>query len=190
MDKDKLTLNDSSYRLGVSSFRRNSALKLSVTDWLADLPGNVNLSDLVEVQFKNTRKGYFNNPDGLALEKGMVVAVEASPGHDIGEVTLTGELVQKQMIKNHIDTSRYEIRKVYRLATENDLKRAEEAHSKEQDTMIKARQLAKDLGVADEDRGCGVSGGRFEGDILLHCRRARRFPSVDQGFCGDIPCPY
>jgi len=147
MDKDKLTLNDSSYRLGVSSFRRNSALKLSVTDWLADLPGNVNPSDLVEVQFKNTRKGYFNNPDGLALEKGMVVAVEASPGHDIGEVTLTGDLVPKQMIKNHIDTSRYEIRKVYRLATENDLKRAEEAHSKEQDTMIKARQLAKDLGL-------------------------------------------
>lgn len=147
MEKDKLTLNNGGCQLGVSSFRRNSALKLSVTDWLADLPGNMNVSDLVEVQFKNTRKGYYRNVDGLPLEKGSVVAVEANPGHDVGEVTLTGELVAAQMKKNRIDLSRYEIRKVYRSASENDLKRAEEAHSKEQETMIQARQLAKGLGL-------------------------------------------
>ena len=148
MSKDnKLTLNDSGYQLGMSAFRRNSALKLSVTDWLADLPGNISPSDLVEVQFKNTRKGYFHNTEGLPLEKGVIVAVEASPGHDIGEVTLTGELVAKQIEKNHIDLNRYEIRKVYRLASENDLAKAAEAHAKEQDTMIQARQLAKDLGL-------------------------------------------
>ena len=148
MSKDnKLTLNDSGYQLGMSAFRRNSALKLSVTDWLADLPGNISPSDLVEVQFKNTRKGYFHNTEGLPLEKGVIVAVESSPGHDIGEVTLTGELVAKQIEKNHIDLNRYEIRKVYRLASENDLAKAAEAHAKEQDTMIQARQLAKDLGL-------------------------------------------
>lgn len=147
MEKDRLTLNDGSCQLGVPSFRRNSALKLSVTDWLADLPGNMNASDLVEVQFKNTRKGYYRNADGLPLEKGSVVAVEANPGHDVGEVTLTGELVASQMKKNRIDLSRYEIRKVYRLATENDSRRAEEAHAKEQATMIQARQLAKGLGL-------------------------------------------
>ncbi len=147
MEKDRLTLNDGSCQLGVPSFRRNSALKLSVTDWLADLPGNMNASDLVEVQFKNTRKGYYRNTDGLPLEKGSVVAVEANPGHDVGEVTLTGELVASQMKKNRIDLSRYEIRKVYRLATENDSRRAEEAHAKEQATMIQARQLAKGLGL-------------------------------------------
>jgi len=107
----------------------------------------MNVSDLVEVQFKNTRKGYYRNVDGLPLEKGSVVAVEANPGHDVGEVTLTGELVAAQMKKNRIDLSRYEIRKVYRSASENDLKRAEEAHSKEQETMIQARQLAKGLGL-------------------------------------------
>ncbi len=148
MSKDnKFTLNDSGYQLGMSAFRRNSALKLSVTDWLADLPGNISPSDLVEVQFKNTRKGYFHNTEGLPLEKGVIVAVEASPGHDIGEVTLTGELVAKQIEKNHIDLNRYEIRKVYRLASENDLAKAAEAHAKEQNTMIQARQLAKDLGL-------------------------------------------
>lgn len=147
MDKDKLTLGNGSCRLGVPSFRRNSSLKLSVTDWQADLPGNTKSSDLVEVQFKNTRKGYYRNTEGLPLEKGSVVAVEASPGHDVGEVTLTGGLVAMQMKKNRIDPERYEIRSVYRLASENDIRRAEEAHSKEQDTMIRARQLAKGLGL-------------------------------------------
>ncbi len=120
---------------------------LPVTDWLCDLPESIADTDLVEVQFKNTRKAYFHNTGGLPLEKGTKVAVEANPGHDVGEVTLTGTLVRKQMAKYKIDLERYEIRTIYRIATEQDLQRAAEAHKKEQDTMIKARALAKSLGL-------------------------------------------
>lgn len=124
---------------------RTTALKLSVFDWLNDLPETLSESDLVEVQFKNTRKGYYLNADHLPLVKGDIVAVEASPGHDIGEVTLTGRLVVLQILKNRIDLSRYEVRKIYRIAREADIEHANEAHAKEQDTMIRARKIAKDL---------------------------------------------
>lgn len=120
---------------------------LPVTDWLCDLPESVAETDLVEVQFKNTRKGYYHNSNHLPLEKGKMVVVGANPGTDLGEVVLTGRLVKLQMQKNHIDTTRYEIRDVLRFATEEDLARAEQAHAKEQETMIKARQLAKSLGL-------------------------------------------
>ena len=145
--KDEYTLNNPDDRFDVKACRRNSAHMLPVTDWLADLPENAQETDLVEVQFKNTRKGYYHNTEHLPLEKGSVVVVEANPGHDIGEVVLTGRLVHLQMKKNRIDAARYEIRNVLRIATEADLKRAEEAHAKEQNTMIRARQLAKMLGL-------------------------------------------
>lgn len=141
------TLNNESCQFSSKACRRNSAHMLPVTDWLCDLPDSIEENDLVEIQFKNTRKGYYHNSEHLPLEKGSVVAVEANPGHDIGEVTLTGRLVKLQMQKNHIDTTRYEIRSIYRFATEQDLRRADEAHAKEQDTMIRARQLAKSLGL-------------------------------------------
>lgn len=144
---NRFTLNNDSCQFTAKACRRNSAHMLPVTDWLCDIPEDMNESDLVEVQFKNTRKGYYHNGEHLPLEKGVKVAVEANPGHDIGEVTLTGRLVKLQMQKNHIDTSRYEIRNIYRIATEQDLLRAEEAHQKEQDTMIRSRQLAKSLGL-------------------------------------------
>ena len=120
---------------------------LPVVDWLSDVPKTGTEGDLVEVQFKNTRKGYYHNAANLPLEKGVKVVVEANPGMDLGEVTLTGELVALQMKKNRINTERYEIRNVVRLATDEDLARADEAHQKEQETMIKARQLAKSLGL-------------------------------------------
>ena len=120
---------------------------LPVVDWLSDVPKTGTEGDLVEVQFKNTRKGYYHNAVNLPLEKGVKVVVEANPGMDLGEVTLTGELVELQMKKNRINTERYEIRNVVRLATDEDLARADEAHQKEQETMIKARQLAKSLGL-------------------------------------------
>ena len=116
-------------------------------DWLSDIPATGSETDLVEVQFKNTRKGYYHNSAHLALEKGMTVVVEANPGTDLGEITLVGELVPLQMRKYHINTERYEIRNVLRLATTSDLDTAEIAHAKEQETMIKARQLAKSLGL-------------------------------------------
>ena len=144
---NKYTLNEIGCHYSAKSCCRNSAHMLPVTDWLADLPENAQETDLVEVQFKNTRKGYFHNVDKLPLEKGSVIIVEANPGYDMGEVVLTGRLVHLQIKKNRIDTSRYEIRNVVRFATEEDKQRAAEAHAKEQATMIKARQLAKSLGL-------------------------------------------
>ena len=144
---DNFTLNNESCQFSEKACRRNSSHMLPVVDWLSDLPENVKETDLVEVQFKNTRKGYYRNADHLPLEKGTKVAVEGNPGHDIGEVTLTGRLVLNQMKKYRIDLERYEIRAIYRLATEQDLQRAEEAHAKEHATMIEARKLAKSLGL-------------------------------------------
>ena len=144
---EEYTLQNGGCRFNAKGCCRNSAHMLPVTDWLCDLPETVAESDLVEVQFKNTRKGYFHNNAGLPLEKGVKVAVEANPGHDVGEVTLTGPLVAAQMKKYKIDAERYEIRAIYRIATEQDLRRAEEAHAKEQETMIRSRALAKSLGL-------------------------------------------
>lgn len=125
----------------------NSKHMLPVVDWLSDLPETQKATDLVEVQFKNTRKGFYRNTNNLPLEKGSVVVVGGNPGYDIGEVTLTGQLVLLQVKKNHIDFERYEVRDIYRFATQEDLDRAAIAHAKEHETMIKARQLAKSLGL-------------------------------------------
>ncbi|MBW9198738.1 hypothetical protein EVD32_02245 [Bacteroidales bacterium SW299] len=120
--------------------------KLNTYDWLADIPGNAEEQDMVEVQFKNTRKGYFKNSNGLHLEKGDVVAVEASPGHDIGTVTLTGRLVKLQMRKANIKPDA-EIRRIYRKAKPVDMEKYEEAKSREHDTMIRSRKIAENLGL-------------------------------------------
>lgn len=144
---DKFTLGNDASSLSARGSRRNSAHMLPVTDWLCDIADATKLSDLVEVQFKNTRKGYFHNAEHLPLEKGSLVIVEASPGYDLGEVVLTGELVKLQMKKYHINPERYEVRNIVRFATEQDKERARDAHAKEQATMIKARQLAKSLGL-------------------------------------------
>lgn len=140
-----MTLNDGSCRMNKKGWNRNSALKLSTFDWLCDLPETVKATDFVEVQFKNTRKGYYINEDHLDLKKGDMVAVEAQPGHDIGEVTLVGKLVILQMRKNRIDLQRLEPKKIYRKAKDTDMEKYYEAKSKEQETMIKARQLAESL---------------------------------------------
>lgn len=124
---------------------RTSDKKLSVYDWFADLPETVKATDLIEVQFKNTRKGYYQNTNQLDLQKGDLVAVGASPGHDVGEITLTGKLVLLQMRKNGLDLNKYEIREVYRKAREADIEKYNEAKAKEQSTMIKARQIAEGL---------------------------------------------
>ena len=117
---------------------------LNTYDYLADMPGNDEWTDLVEVQFKNTRKGYFHNENHLPLVIGDMVAVEASPGHDIGVVTLTGQVVPLQMKKANLKPGT-EIRRIYRKARPVDLEKYEEAKAREQDTMIRSRQIAKDL---------------------------------------------
>lgn len=120
--------------------------QLNTYDWLADVPGNTLSTDLVEVQFKNTRKGYYHNVNRLELHKGDIVAVEANPGHDIGVVTLTGQLVKLQVKKANIK-SPDEIRRIYRIAKPVDMEKYQEAKNREHATMIKSRQIAKDLGL-------------------------------------------
>ena len=120
--------------------------QLNTYDWLADVPGNAESTDLVEVQFKHTRKGYYHNVNNLPLKKGDIVAVEASPGHDIGVVTLTGRLAKMQMKKANI-RSADDIKRIYRLARTIDMDKYREAKAREHETMIESRQIAKDLGL-------------------------------------------
>lgn len=120
--------------------------QLNTYDWLADVPGNAESTDLVEVQFKNTRKGYYHNVNNLDLRKGDLVAVEANPGHDIGVVTLTGRLVKLQIKKANLK-SQDDIKRIYRIAKQVDLDKWKEAKSREHATMIQSRQIAKDLGL-------------------------------------------
>lgn len=120
--------------------------QLHVFDWLCDVPGNLQATDFVEVQFKNTRKGYYLNSNHLPLEKGDVVAVEASPGHDVGTVTLTGSLVLLQMKKANLKDDA-PVRRIYRKARPVDMEKYDEAKAREHNTMIEARQIAKNLGL-------------------------------------------
>ena len=145
--KEDFVIHNGSCHISEKSCRRNSHHMLPVMDWMSDIPSDGNETDLVEVQFKNTRKGYYHNSNKLTLEKGSMVIVEANPGYDLGEVTLTGRLVPEQVKKSNINLERYEIRNILRTANEEDERRAAEAQAKEQETMIKARQLAKSLGL-------------------------------------------
>lgn len=143
MEKDKLIYSGAGRGLSIRGCGRQNC-QLNTYDWLADVPGNNLTTDLVEVQFKNTRKGYYHNVNGIDLRKGDVVAVEANPGHDIGVVTLTGKLVELQIRKANIK-SPDDIKRIYRIAKPVDMDKYYEAKAKEHATMIKSRQIAKDL---------------------------------------------
>jgi len=136
---------------GCCAIRKNGCCKacrnkLNVYDWLCDLPEAKLATDFVEVQFKNTRKGYYLNDAKIPLEKGNVVAVEASPGHDIGTVTLTGKLVLLQMRKARYRYDQ-EAKKIYRIAKQADIDKYTEAKAREHETMIRSRQIAAELGL-------------------------------------------
>ncbi len=128
--------------------RRCPRGKLHCFDWLDDVPEvpGAGVDDIVEVQFKNTRKGYYRNSLGLPLEIGEMVAVEATPGHDIGCVTLTGRLVAMQMRRAGFKSDA-EIKRVFRKAKPADLEKYEEARARENDTMIRARKIAESLNL-------------------------------------------
>jgi cell fate regulator YaaT (PSP1 superfamily) len=133
---------------GCSSNKRDHRLlagKLDVYDWLKDVPESAQCPDVVEIKFKNTRKGFYSNTNQLRLQRGDVVAVEASPGHDIGIVSLTGDLVVEQMRKQKLDPNTYEAKKVYRKAKPVDIDKWHEAIALEHKTMIKARQISAEL---------------------------------------------
>ncbi|MCC8176554.1 MAG: hypothetical protein LUC85_00085 [Bacteroidales bacterium] len=118
--------------------------KLCCHNWLADIPGGKAENDLVEVQFKNTRKGFYRNSTHIPLEIGDWVAVEASPGHDIGQVTLTGELVKLQMARARVKPDA-EIKRIFRKAKPADMEKFAEAKARENDTMIRSRKIASSL---------------------------------------------
>lgn len=132
--------------LCAKGWHANHYTQLNVFDYMADIPGNTEVSDLVEVQFKNTRKGYYHNSNNLELHKGDVVAVEGTPGHDIGTVTMTGSLVALQVQKANLKNPE-DIKRIYRIARESDIEKYEAAKAREHQTMIESRQIAKDLGL-------------------------------------------
>jgi cell fate regulator YaaT (PSP1 superfamily) len=128
-----------------NSSQTRSCAKLNVYDWLSDVPNTINPNDIVEIRFKNTRKDYYKNVNDLPLKPGDIVAVEASPGHDIGVVSLVGDLVLKQMRRHKPTFVDGELRKIYRVAKPVDIQKWEEATLMEHDTMLKARKMAEDL---------------------------------------------
>ncbi len=135
--------------------------KLTVFDWLGNmnLPEGQSQFDIVEVRFKNSRKEFFRNLNNLSLSIGEVIAVEASPGHDIGTVSLTGELVKLQLKKRNLNFDSDEIKKVYRKAKQSDIDKWKEAQSLEVNTMFRARTIALKLGLEMK-----LSDVEFQGD--------------------------
>lgn len=123
--------------------------KLSVYDWLADidLPNGQSTYDVVEVRFKNSRKAFFRNMKDIQLQAGDAIVVEASPGHDVGVVSVVGELARIQVRKKAPNFKPHEARKVYRKATKEDLDKWKDAREKEKITMFRSRELASELAL-------------------------------------------
>ena len=120
--------------------------KLHETDWLEEYPNNIP-TDIYEVRFKNTRRSYYQNVNNLELKRGDIVAVEAQPGHDIGIISLTGDMVAKQMRRVGFNPHNGEFKKIYRKARPYDIERWQEAIALEHETMIASRQIAADMGL-------------------------------------------
>ena len=123
-----------------------SCSKLESYDWLRELTDR-DIPEVVEVRFKNTRKGFYRNVNELRLKRGDIIAVEASPGHDIGMISLAGEIVEKQRQKADYRANREELKKVYRKAQQVDLDKWKEAIEQEEETMLQSRKIASDLGL-------------------------------------------
>lgn len=119
--------------------------KLDSFNWLQELSESPGENDIVEIRFKNTRKGFYRNVNGLRLNIGDVVAVEASPGHDIGRVSMTGPLVQRQIKKLKNQPAADDLKKVYRKAKVVDIQKWEEARKLENTTMLRSREIAEEL---------------------------------------------
>ena len=120
--------------------------KLHETDWLEEYPNNIP-TDIFEVRFKNTRRSYYQNVNNLELKRGDIVAVDAQPGHDIGIISLTGDMVAKQMRRVGFNPHNGEFKKIYRKARPYDIERWQEAIALEHETMIASRQIAADMGL-------------------------------------------
>lgn len=135
--------------------------KLNIFDWLAnmEMPNGHKPFDVVEVRFKNSRKEFFRNVNALPLVTGELIAVEGSPGHDIGTVSLTGELVRTQLARRGVKGDDPAMKKVYRKVRPADVDKWKEAQAAEQDTMMRARKIAVDLGLQMK-----ISDVEYQGD--------------------------
>ena len=135
--------------------------KLTVFDWLSNmsLPGGVVPFQCVEVRFKNGRKHFYKNTENLSLSIGDIVATEASPGHDIGIVTLTGELVRVQMKRKNVKEDDEEVRKIYRKATQKDIDIWQKARDRESAIQVRSREIAIRLQLQMK-----ISDIEFQGD--------------------------
>ena len=144
----------------VKEYEMASCGKVTATNWMKDVrqPGGSPF-DIVEVRFKNNRKDYFKLPDGLEVQEGDLVAVEGQPGHDVGLVSLTGEVCRLQMRRKKIDPEGENIRKVFRRAKPQDIERWKETLKEEHAALIKTRQIAADLGLEMK-----VNDVEFQGD--------------------------
>ena len=120
--------------------------RLHEEPWLAEYPDNFP-TDIFEVRFKNTRRSFYQNVNNLQLEVGDIVAVEATPGHDIGIISLTGDMVARQMKRLGFNPQNGEFKKIYRKARPYDIEKWQEAIALEHETMIRSRQIAADMGL-------------------------------------------
>lgn len=132
--------------------------KLDVYDWLADINDPLSQSRYVEVRFKNTRKGIYENNLDLPLQVGDIVAVESSPGHDIGIVSAIGQIACYQMRKQK-NLRLADVKKIYRKARANDIKKWQEAIALERPTMLRTRELAEELNLSMK-----IGDTEFQGD--------------------------
>jgi cell fate regulator YaaT (PSP1 superfamily) len=140
----QLEINEDNQERIDSYFRGCS--KLESYDWLRMVKDH-DIPQVVEVRFKNTRKGFYRNVNGLRLKRGDIIAVEASPGHDIGIISLAGEIVEKQQKRSKYQGDKEELKKVYRKAKQVDVDKWREAIHKEEETMLRSRKIAADLGL-------------------------------------------
>jgi cell fate regulator YaaT (PSP1 superfamily) len=129
----------------LSCQEKPSCQKLTTFDWLKDVHNAALPSNIVEIRFKNTRKGFYQNVNDLPLQKGDIVAVEASPGHDIGVISLTGDIVYLQMVRNGLLPEKYEYKKVYRKVKGGDIEKWSEAIALEHSFMIRTRKIVEQL---------------------------------------------
>ena len=130
----------------VTAQMAEGCFKLHETPWLAEYPDHEHC-DIFEVRFKNTRRSFYQNVNNLDLQVGDIVAVEASPGHDIGIISLTGDMVAKQMRRVGFNPFNGEFKKIYRKAKPYDIERWQEAIALEHETMIRSRQIAAEMGL-------------------------------------------
>lgn len=126
---------------------RSRSTKLKVFDWLDDMPVSGLFPKIAEIHFKNTRKGYYLNENSIPLFKDDVVAVEGTPGHDIGIVSLTGDLVFEKMREEDIDYHKEDFKRIYRKARPGDIQKWYEAMDREKPTIIQTRKIIERMGL-------------------------------------------